>query len=425
MRVFYLFAALLLWQSLVSLRGGGRYLKFFRSELARPLPDFTPFASVMVPCRGIDQGFRENISALFRQDYPRYELVFAFDDDADPALAVVEGIRRDFGGAPARDAPPAASRTVVAGRAESSGQKVHNLRAAVREADPACEVFVFVDTDARPRADWLRSLVASLADARVGAATGYRWFVPTARAGLASHLRAVWNATIASALGEDARRNFCWGGSNAIRRETFERLDIPAEWRGALSDDYAMTRALRRAGLLITFVPRCLTASHEDCSWRELFEFTTRQLKITRVYAPRLWHIVLASNLIFCSVFYGGIAVSITHALRGQSFALPLAFVATVFILGALKAHLRLRAVSRVLAREGVRLRGSERAAHLTLWALTAALFLYNALAAAFSRRITWRGIGYELKSPTETVLTARISDRATRGTPGDLGDNF
>jgi ceramide glucosyltransferase len=186
MRAFYLFAALLVWQSVVSLRGGARYLNFFRRELDRPPTDFAPFASVVVPCRGLDQGFSENISALFRQDYPRYELVFAFDDATDPALAAVEGIGRDFDDAGTRDAPRVASRVVVAGRAEGCGQKVHNLRAAAREVDPASGVFVFVDTDARVRADWLRSLVAPLADKRVGAATGYRWFVPTPRGGLAS-----------------------------------------------------------------------------------------------------------------------------------------------------------------------------------------------------------------------------------------------
>jgi ceramide glucosyltransferase len=424
MWVFYLLAALLLLQSLLSLRGGARYLKFFRRELDRALPYFAPYASVFVPCCGLDQGFRENISALFRQDYPRYELVFVFDDATDPALAAVEEIRRHVGREIKRDDTRVSSRVVVAGRAESSGQKVHNLRAAAGEVDPACEVFVFVDTDARVRADWLRSLVAPLADGRIGAATGYRWFVPTARGGLASTLRAVWNAAIASALGENVRRNFCWGGSTAIPRETFERLDILAEWRGALSDDYAMTRALQRADLPIKFVPRCLTTSHEDCSWRELFEFTTRQLKITRVYAPDLWRIVLASNLIYCSVFYGGIIISISLALRGQSYALPLAFVALIFVLGALKAQLRLRAVSQVLAREGSRVRVSERAAHLTLWTLTAAIFLWNALAAAFSRRITWRGITYELKSPTETVIIARADETDTDEPPVHASDD-
>jgi cellulose synthase/poly-beta-1,6-N-acetylglucosamine synthase-like glycosyltransferase len=411
MRPFYFFAALLLLQSLLSLRGGFRYLRFFRRELARAQVNFAPFASVIVPCRGVDQGLRENVAALLRQDYPAYETIFVTDDADDPSLRVVNDATSEIGAG-----ANVSARVRIAGPAHDCGQKVHNLLAAVREVAPTSELLVFVDTDARPRRDWLRSLVAPLADEGVGAATGYRWFVPTARGGLASHLRSVWNASIASALGEDSRRNFCWGGSTAIRRETFDRLNIIEEWRGALSDDYALTRALQRAALPIRFVPACLVASHEDCAWRELFEFTTRQLRITRVYAPHLWRVVLFSNLVFCAVFYGGVALALTRALRGEPFYAPLAFVLSAFALGAWKARLRLAAVEQVHAREGWRVGAASRVAHLTLWPLTGALYLYNALAAGLSRRIVWRGIAYEMKSPTETLVTARACGKK----PGD-----
>jgi hypothetical protein len=42
------------------------------------------------------------------------------------------------------------------------------------------------------------------------------------------------------------------------------------------------------------------------------------------------------------------------------------------------------------------------------MWPLASALYLYNTVAAAISRRITWRGIVYELKSPNETVIVSR-----------------
>jgi hypothetical protein len=45
---------------------------------------------------------------------------------------------------------------------------------------------------------------------------------------------------------------------------------------------------------------------------------------------------------------------------------------------------------------------------------LTAALFLYNALAAARSRRIEWRGVTYELKSATETAIIEATPPPAT-----------
>ena len=398
MWVFYSLAALVVLQSALSLRGGVRYFRFFRRELSTPRPLYMPFASVFVPCRGLDQGLRLNLSALFRQHYPAYELIFVSDREDDPGLGVARELGRWFEGETV-----ARALFVVAGPATDSGQKVHNLRAAVASADSSSEVFVFVDTDARPRPDWLRSLVAPLGDAGAGAATGYRWFLP-ASGGFASQLRSVWNASIASALGGNVGGNFCWGGSTAVRRETFERLGVGGRWRGSVSDDYTLTRALHEAGLPIRFVPACLTASVEDCTFAEMLEFTTRQLKITRVYAPRLWAFVLVSNLLFVSVFFGGLALAAARAALGMSFAWPLAVVAVIFLLGVWKAFFRLRAVALVLEEHHGRLRAGVWS-HLLLWPLTAALFLYNATAAALSRRIVWRGVGYRLKSPAETEI--------------------
>jgi cellulose synthase/poly-beta-1,6-N-acetylglucosamine synthase-like glycosyltransferase len=413
MGFYYFFASLLLLQALISLRGGVRYLSYFRRELSAPRPAHTPYASIIVPCRGLDQNLHDNLSALCDQNYPAFEIIFVVDSPDDSALEIIERVRAE------RGSSASAFRTsvVVSGEARECGQKVHNLIVGVGAADERSEVFVFVDSDARPHRDWLRSLVAPLADGRTGAATGYRWFIPSnksaSRHKFASHLRAVWNASIASALGENSRANFCWGGSTAIRRATFAELDMTERWRGTLSDDFALTRALQDARLPIHFVPRCLTASHEDCSWRELFEFTTRQLKITRVYAPRLWRIVLISNLLFVAVFYGGLALAASRLWRGLPAALPLAFVAAIFVLGSFKALLRLRAVALAFESEHKIWRVGTLAAHLFLWPLASALFLYNALAAARSRRISWRGIHYELKSPTETVIinASRFAD--------------
>ncbi|HEY9284472.1 MAG TPA: hypothetical protein VIP46_13530, partial [Pyrinomonadaceae bacterium] len=88
MLVFYFFAALLLLQSLLSLRGGFRYLSYFRRELAHRPETYAPRASLLVPCRGLDEHLSDNLAALFLQDYPDYEIVFVADSAADPALEV-------------------------------------------------------------------------------------------------------------------------------------------------------------------------------------------------------------------------------------------------------------------------------------------------------------------------------------------------
>lgn len=403
--LFYFFATISIWLGLISLRGGVRFVRYLRAELARDYPDFTPFATVFVPCRGVDDGLKENVSAILAQDYPAFEIVFVSDRADDPAFAIIEEARRRFEG----ESGPT-MRFVVSGQATDSGQKVHNLRVGVAKADPRSDVFVFVDTDARPQPFWLRSLVGPLQDPALGATTGYRWFVPV-RGGVASHLRSVWNAAIASALGKQQEKNFCWGGSTAIRRETFQDCRVVDDyWHGTVSDDFALTRALHDRDLPINFVPQCLTASLEDCTFGQLIEFTTRQLKITRAYATHLWRGVLTSSLVFVLVFFGGIVLVVARALAGLSFATPLVLLLVIFALGAMKSHLRRRAVAQIISDQRGRSFGAT-LAHLTLWPLASVLYLYNALAAAVSRRITWRGITYELKSSTETVILSRRSD--------------
>ncbi len=408
MLVFYFFAAIVILLGVLSLLGGFRFASYVRRELARPLSDYTPFVSVIVPCRGRETGLRENITALFAQSYPRYEIVFVTDRSSDPAVGIIEALRWEW-----QDTWQAVTQHIVAGPARESGQKVHNLCAAVSQVDARTEVFVFVDSDARPHPHWLRSLVSPLHDESVGAATGYRWFIPE-KGGLASNLRSVWNASIASALGEREDKNFCWGGSTAIRRSTFDRLEISKHWRGTVSDDFTLTRVLQEAKLPVHFVPACVVASFGDCGARELLEFTNRQLKITRVYAAHLWKPLLIGSLLFSGVFFGGLALLATRAILQLDYLLLLIALLVIYALGAAKSLLRLQTIALPLRHYRWQLFTSL-PAHLLLWPVASALYLCNAVVAMFSRRIKWRGITYELKSPTEAVIISRESDFGVR----------
>jgi ceramide glucosyltransferase len=401
MPILYFFAAIVIWLGILSFRGGLNFAAYVRRETARPLPDYTPFVSVIAPSRGREEGLAKNISALFKQDYPNYEITFVTDRPDDSSLSVIEETI-----SAENISPRVSARVVIAGEARDSGQKVHNLRVAAGDVEPRTEVLVFVDTDARPDSNWLRSLGAPLSNERIGASTGYRWFVPD-RGGLSSQLRSVWNASIASALGEHEDKNFCWGGSTAIRKSIFDRLNVVEHWRGTVSDDFALTRVLQAAKLPVHFVPACLVASVGDCNAKELLEFSNRQLKITRVYAAHLWKPLLIGSLLFCTVFFGGIALVIVRASLGLPYLLPLASLLLIYVLGAAKAYIRLKTVAIPLASYRKEL-STSLPAHLILWPFASALYLCNAVAAAFSRRIKWRGITYELKSPGEAVIISR-----------------
>jgi cellulose synthase/poly-beta-1,6-N-acetylglucosamine synthase-like glycosyltransferase len=176
--IFYFFAAVLVFLSYKSLRGGIDYLNFFKREIAKPKSDFTPFVSVIVPCRGLDAGLEKNLSALFEQDFPAYEILFVTDSENDESVKIIEKVFR-------KGATRVRSKLLISGKTKGESQKVHNLREAVLKVSDESEIFVFVDSDVRPAKKWLVNLIAPLVDEKIGAATGYRWFV-SKKFGLAS-----------------------------------------------------------------------------------------------------------------------------------------------------------------------------------------------------------------------------------------------
>src|SRR4030095_12493695 len=166
--IYYLFAAILVYLSAKSFVGGLRYLAFFKRELAKPVSTFTPFVTVIAPCRGADEGLEENLKSLLHQSYPHYEVIFVVDNGNDDAVPVIEQARARTG---------LQTKLAVAKRSLESGQKVENLREGVLHTNERSEVFVFVDSDVRLPSTWLGHLVAPLEDPGIGAATGYRWFI--------------------------------------------------------------------------------------------------------------------------------------------------------------------------------------------------------------------------------------------------------
>ena len=217
-------------------------------------------------------------------------------------------------------------------------------------------------------------------------------------------MRAVWNASIASALGPNLKSNFCWGGSMAIKRETFDRVDVREKWRGTLSDDFALTRTIKRAGLDIYFVPQALKASIGDCLLSDTIEFTNRQMKITRVYARHLWLLSFFGSMVFNSVMITSLMIIIFSERNDLKVIVAVTTLVLVSTFSIGKSWLRQKAVELVLGERWPQVK-RQWFTQNTLWLISPALFLINCIAATFSRRVTWREIEYELKSPTETVI--------------------
>jgi ceramide glucosyltransferase len=336
--------------------------------------------TVFCPCKGIDHGFDENIRSILDQDHPNFSVQFIVDSADDPAYQEL----RNLG----------ALNILIAGKASDCGQKVHNILEATRNGENAAEIYAFCDSDARYPRHWLRSLTAPLSNPDVAVTTGYRWYMAQ-DGSLPTLLRSAWNASIVGMLG-DHSRNFAWGGSMALRRETFDRLSIREAWQGALSDDYAVTRAAQHAHAQIAFVPACLIPTHGTCSWSELFEFTTRQIIITRIYHPQLWRLGFLAQSIFALSFIGSITVP--------------ALWTAIYVLAGAKSWIRISAVRTVIGPAAL-------SKHTWFYILSAPvvalLFEYNMLRSALSTKIVWRQIHYKLISPNRTLVLPRDGSAA------------
>ncbi|MFB3922077.1 MAG: glycosyltransferase family 2 protein [Terriglobia bacterium] len=391
---------LLTLQSVIALRDGYRFLRFVRKGRGEAPRDFAPFAAVVVPCKGADPRLDENLRAFLSQDYPKYQVIFALASQDDPADEIIEATIR---GIPEASRPKAV--IVVAGYADTRGEKVHNLLRGLNAVDPAAEVFVFADADARPARDWVRSLVAPLADSKVLVSTGFRWYLPGAS--FVSQLRAAWDTSIAMMLGEHGH-NFAWGGSMAIRAADFRRLQVAERyWAATVSDDYALTRAARDAGGWIRFEPRCLVASQEDSSLRDFLRWANRQIIITRVYAPHLWRLGLAAHTLYGGTFLFGLALLVLPGVALSWRALTVTLLGTILALGIAKARLRSIAAREMFPEEADAL-ARYGARYWQLAPLVPWVMLINFVVAGFTRRIEWRGTHYELRSMNEVRVLRR-----------------
>ncbi len=375
------------------------YVRGQSSEIKHP---YHPRTALLVPCKGLDAHFAPNIRSFFEQDYDNYYLFFVVESESDPAYAELRTARDRL----AASSPALDVQLLVAGPSRSSGQKIHNLLYAVQHVPDDVEVLAFADSDACVHGDWLRRLVRPLWRDRSGLATGYRWFVPLQN-NLASLGLSAINGAIAQFLG-NSPLNHAWGGSMAVRRADFRRLNVAETWSSSLSDDLSLSLAVKRAGMRIAFVPQCLVASFESTTWPQLYEFARRQFLITRVYTPGAWWLGFLSSLGSVVGFWGSLALAV-HAAAIHARHLPLyGFVPAFFFAGQLlRAVLRQLVAARMLREHLARLFPAAVADVLGGWFWSLVLFTML-LSSAFGRTIRWRGIRYRLDSPTQTTVLSK-----------------
>ncbi|WP_245276371.1 glycosyltransferase [Methylocapsa aurea] len=364
--------------------------------LPRPeVPGRTPRVAVVVPIKNASPLTTEFLRRLRSQAYPDYRIIAAVETESDPAFAVLSEAAETSG---------AIVFTVVAGPVERGGQKVWNLLAALPAIKADDEIIVFTDADTLPTPEWLARIVSALTDAGYDAVTGYRWMIPI-DGRLSSAIVAAANASIVTLPRIPAIINLCWGGTTALRRETLERIGIADYWRGAISDDLQMTRALGAAGCAIFSPRQSLLLSPIAMDWKEAFAFGQRQYRLILMHVPSLW--VFAALVTLVPV--AAALLSLILAFQGQIPAIAALAVSTA--LGELRFRYR-RRIFRSLWREtdAASLAGYWRAERL-LRPVWWCFHLACVFAALGSRHIHWAGIDYQVRGPQDVEVLWRRAD--------------
>ena len=380
--MFYLFAglsAILLLEAVLTLKAVIRFRNFFFKELSASTPVLTnwPRVALIAPCKGLESGIEDNVESWVGLDYPNFKIFFVVESVDDPVVPLL------------RKYPLA--HLLIAGQAQTSGQKVHNLIYAIQNIPEEYEVFAFIDSDCNVRTDWLKNMITKIIASPSDAASGYRWFSNDSNLG--SLIRAAWNSSVLTLYKEHGENNFAWGGSTGISRETFVKAQVSKFWEGSISDDYSLTIALKVSGRRINFVPGSLAYTHDSITVKDFMHWAFRQLLITRIYNPRLWFAALAFHVLW----FIWIAIGV---------GFPVHFILTFLAIQsiqAFKADLRWQCIHRI--------HGSSTRQRVSFWFLGPVIGLFNfalLCLTPFTSKIRWRGVEYAISDANHVKVFRR-----------------
>lgn len=213
-----------------------------RDYLAQRTASSGPLApiSILKPLAGVDEGLEANLRSFFSQDYPDFELLFAVREANDPAVQVVELLRKEF--------PGRSVQLIVTGEPPYPNAKVFSLDRMLSEAKH--DLLVMSDSDIRVQPGFLRAIAGEFSDPHIALATcPYR---ATAGQSVWSNLEAEGMNTeflagmMVARLVEGVK--FAVGPTIAARKSALDGIGGFAVLKDYLAEDFVMGKFAAAAG---------------------------------------------------------------------------------------------------------------------------------------------------------------------------------
>ena len=201
-----------------------------------------PPVSILKPLKGIDPQIYASFRSHCLQDYPEFEIIFGVSDALDPAVASVEQLKREF--------PERLIQLVVCPEILGPNVKVSNLEHMVQVAK--YRHLLVNDSDIQVEPDYLRRVIARLADDQVGMVTSLYRGVATPTFG--SQLESLGISTdfcagVLVARWLESGLHFGLGSTLAFRRRELEQLGGFKAIVDFLADDYELGQRIASLGL--------------------------------------------------------------------------------------------------------------------------------------------------------------------------------
>src|SRR5271165_5971684 len=254
--------------------------RFFRHPSARPprVAAYTPQVSILKPVRGLDPDAYENFASFCRQDYPDYEIVFCVGDREDPVMPVIDRVISDF--------PQRNIRVLFGSGREATNDKVAKLARLAKEAK--YEVLVINDSDVRAEPEYLRTVVAPLADPKVGAVTCF--YVPTDETSAVQKLQTVgmysdFYPGIVVAWQLDGVK-FALGPTIATSRARLAGFGGYEKIENQPADDLLVGRLIAEQGYEVRLLPYTIQTVADFHSFSDLFLKRLRWIVVMRHMRP-------------------------------------------------------------------------------------------------------------------------------------------
>jgi ceramide glucosyltransferase len=292
-------------------------LRFSHRESERCSAEFAPYVSVVKPVHGVDFGSEENFASFCDQNYTNYEILFAVNDESDPAVPLIRKL--------AAAHPERKIRLLAGAPLLGENRKVNNLALLVREA--SYEILSITDADIRVGPNYLRNVVAPFADSATGAVTSL--YSGVAQRNFFSELEALGAATDFAAGVLVAERteglNFALGASIVTTKSWIQRIGGFEPIAKLLADDYELGHRIAIAGGEVVLSREVVATMYPVQTLRAFWDHQLRWARTVRLCRP-----ISYMGLIF------------THGLPWALLAAVLAHSATIAAL-CLAAYVVLR----------------------------------------------------------------------------------